>query len=80
MKRVNAAETKRDAAVGAASRTSAEEALRRAQEQLDEVDEELHRLTSRDDDDYRKWRERAHCRRYAAPALERIIDVEILVE
>jgi len=80
MKRVTAAETKRDAAVGAGLRTSAEDALRKVQEQLDEIEEELNRLTAREDADYRRWRERAHGRRYVTPQFERIIDVEFQVE
>jgi len=70
---------KREDAVGADARRRAEDELERAQTKLDELDAEITRLVARDDEEYEKWRRVAHERRYVAPTVERLLDVEVVL-
>ena len=74
-----AALRKRDAAMGADARTAAEKKTESLQKQADELEAEVGRLQARDDPDYEKWHRRAHRRRYVAPAVERILDVDFVL-
>jgi len=47
----------------------------KVEEELDKVEERLSKLYSREDEDYQKWRNYAHERRYVKPTTERILDV-----
>ncbi len=73
------ARKKREAAVGADARNRAEAELERLQARLDELDAEIARLQARDDEEYEKWRRVAHERRYVAPTVERLFDVEVVL-
>ena len=66
---------RRDTALGADARKREEEALMKVEEELDKVEERLSKLYSREDEDYQKWRNYAHERRYVKPTTERILDV-----
>ncbi|MCW5803852.1 MAG: DEAD/DEAH box helicase family protein [Deltaproteobacteria bacterium] len=79
LERFAKAETARDAAIGAEPRGRAEEALRRAQTELDGLDAEITRLRSGDDDTYRRWRAHTQERRYARPELEQLLEAELEV-
>jgi superfamily II DNA or RNA helicase len=70
------ARTRRDASVGADRRTAAEADCRDLEDEIEALDREIDRLRRRDDDKYLEWRFRAHARRYAAPACERILEAE----
>ena len=44
------------------------------------VSMQIRQLESREDEDYRRWRDQAHQRRYVAPTTEQILDVEFMIE
>jgi superfamily II DNA or RNA helicase len=75
LERYARAEASRDAAVGAEARTKAERHLARCQDELDHIEAELARLRNRDDEDYRRWMERAHQRRARPPRIDTLLDV-----
>jgi hypothetical protein len=77
IERVARAEASRDAAVGAQQRDHAEEARRRAQREVDDLDGQVARLRAGDDETYQRWRQRTHDRRYARPELEPLLDAEL---
>jgi uncharacterized small protein (DUF1192 family) len=74
------AEQRRDAALGSEARTQAEERIRKLQTEIDRIEAEMQRLENRDDQNYEKWRERAHQRRYRPPEITRLLDVEFVLE
>ena len=67
----------RDAAIGADDRRKTERRLVRIEEQLDALEKKSALLESREDEDYQRWRQRAHERRYDAPRAERLFEVEL---
>ena len=69
----------RDRAMGPDARTAAERRAEELQEEIDGFEAEIRRLQAREDDDYEKWRRRAHDRRYAAPSSERILEVDFVL-
>ena len=73
------AEEKRDAALGADARGSAEARLRRLEGELAELDGQIERLTARDDRDYDRWKTDAHRRRYEPPQAERLFHLEFVI-
>ena len=78
--RLRKAEGRRDSALSSDARAKADEGARRLQEQVDERDEQMDRLIARDDDDYRRWKERTHKRRFTPPRSERLFAVEFVLE
>ena len=78
--RLRKAEDRGDGALGSDPRAKADEQARRLQEQVDEMDEQTERLVARDDDDYRRWKERTHKRRFTPPRSERLFAVEFVLE
>ncbi|HVZ35796.1 MAG TPA: hypothetical protein VG963_25390, partial [Polyangiaceae bacterium] len=79
LERIRGTREQAAAATGSDARTRAETALRRAERELEAVEAELERLQSRHDENYRRWRERAHQRRYAPPVREVILEAEFIV-
>ena len=77
--RLRDAEEKRDAALGADARATAERALRRLDADLKDLDAKIGRLTTRDDDEYQKWKAHAHRRRFDPPDAERLFDLEFVI-
>lgn len=75
--RLARAEASRDAAVGAEQRDRTEAALRRVQGEIDRLDGEITRLRAGNDENYERWRQNTHERRYAAPEIDRLLDAEI---
>ncbi|MDA1014930.1 MAG: SNF2-related protein, partial [Planctomycetota bacterium] len=75
-----AAVQRRDAALGADARTSAEKRLMTLETEQDGLELRLRKLEGRDDEEYRRWSERAHKRRYVAPEITRILNVEFVIE
>ena len=73
------AEEKRDAALGADARGSAEARLRRLEGELADIDGQIERLTARDDRDYDRWKTDAHRRRYEPPQAERLFNLEFVI-
>jgi superfamily II DNA or RNA helicase len=79
-KSLRAAEERRDAALGSEARDDAERRMRTVQRRIDELESEIQRLEKREDAGYGQWRDRAHQRRYRAPEVTRILDVEFVLE
>ena len=73
------AEERRDAALGAAARSRAEDRIRRLERELSDAEERIERLASRDDSDYERWRADAHRRRYEPPQAARLFDLEFVI-
>lgn len=73
--RLEDAESKRNAAVGADARTKAEKTFERCEATLEKIESELGRLRRREDDDYARWIERANARRSRPPEVETLVDV-----
>ena len=71
------AEAARDAAIGSDQRDRAEQAMRRAQTELERLDVEIASLRAGEDDTYRRWRDRAHDRRYERPEIEHLCDAQL---
>ncbi len=71
--RLVAAENARDRAMGAERRGRADHQVRAAEGELERIDRRIEALEARNDDTYERARERAHRRRYAAPAVERLL-------
>ena len=74
--RLREAEEKRDAALGADARAKAEGVLRRLETDLEELETNIERLSTRDDDEYGKWKAHAHKRRYEPPRAQRLFSLE----
>ena len=49
-------------------------------EELEQLDEQLQALTTRDDEVFRRWQQHAHERRYEAPQTERLLEAEFVLE
>jgi hypothetical protein len=75
-----AAQDKRESALGAELRSQAEARVRSIQEGVDAIESEVARLETRDDADYQKWRRRVQQRRDRPPQIERLLDVEFVLE
>ena len=71
-----AARLRRDAVAGSDARGRAERAALEIERELDAAEQSIERLRDRDDADWTVWMQQAHGRRYAAPRIERILDVE----
>jgi len=67
---------RRDAAAGSDARTRAERAVAESERALETAEHAVERLRQRDDADWSAWMQQAHQRRYTAPRIERILDVE----
>jgi hypothetical protein len=78
--RLGKAEDHRDSALGSDKRAHADEQARKLQVQVDEMDEQIEGLVVRDDDDYRRWKDRTHKRRFTPPRSERLFAVEFALE
>lgn len=78
--RLDAASHTRDTAMGAQARTKAEQDVARHQGELSAIEVELARLRARDDDEYRRWCEQAHDKRYAKPQHDCLVDAELVIE
>jgi predicted nucleic acid-binding Zn-ribbon protein len=74
------AEKKRDRSLGPDARTRAEAALQRLSAEVEELDQQIARLTARVDDEYNRWKQHAHSRRYESPRAERLLEAEFVLE
>lgn len=79
-KRLRNAQAVLDAAVGAAQRTKAEEAVARHGVAAEDVEAKIAKLRARDDDAYERWRTSAQTRRYEPPSSETLLDVEFVID
>lgn len=77
---LRSSEDQRDNALGSDARTEAERKVRNTQGQIDDIEAQIERLENRSDPEYEKWREQAHARRFRAPEITRILEVEFTLE
>jgi hypothetical protein len=75
--RLTKAQDARDSAIGAEQRNVAERAMRKAQTEIDSLDDKLRELRAGDDERYRKWRRHTEERRYTPPEIEHLFDAEL---
>ena len=78
--RLESARAQRDKTVSADARDSAEAAVVRVGKELEELDAKLERLAGRDDETYRRCREELFTRRFKPTSVERLFDVEFMLE
>ena len=69
-------ERRRETAAGADARSRVERALLDVDRELEGLDAAIAKLRAREDPDYALWMQQAHQRRYGAPRLDRILDVD----
>jgi hypothetical protein len=79
-KSLEAAQDRRDAALGSEARDDADRRIGTIQKKIEEFEAEIQRVEQREDADYDQWRGRAHQRRYRPPAITRILDVDFVLE
>ena len=77
---LQAAEDRRDAALGADLRSQAESRVRAIQAEIEGIEGEVTRLEIRDDAEYQRWRQHVQERRDKPPEVTRILDVEFILE
>ena len=73
------AEIARDNAHGADARQAAQKRVLRCEQQLQVLEVELEKISSRSDVIYEKWSRHAHSRRYRPPEPERLFNVEFVI-
>jgi superfamily II DNA or RNA helicase len=71
---------RRDGAAGSEARTEAEIAVVSAQMAIEEVDGSIDRLERRDDETLRRFEDHIQRRRYTPPRVERVFDMELVIE
>ncbi|MBM4777535.1 MAG: DEAD/DEAH box helicase family protein [Archangiaceae bacterium] len=76
--RIDAAERRREGAVGSEARTDAEHSLKTATRELELVDARIAKLQQRDDQRYRTYLEHIQKRRYSPPRIEILVDVDVV--
>jgi hypothetical protein len=77
---LRAAEDRREAALGADSRSQAELRVRAIQEEIDDIEGDVARLEARDDAEYQRWHQQVQTRRERPPEVNKILDVEFILE
>jgi uncharacterized membrane protein YccC len=78
--RLDHAQQRLEAAVGAEARTEAERVLLRVQTELGEAEGAIGKLEERDDKTFKSYRDHIQKRRYAPPRVEKLFDLEVIVE
>ncbi|MBL8112019.1 MAG: hypothetical protein JNK60_03980, partial [Acidobacteria bacterium] len=79
-RRADEARARRDGALALSARAEADAALVAASEEIETLEVEIDRLERRDDDTYRRCRDRLLERRYAPATVTRIFDTELVLE
>jgi hypothetical protein len=79
-RRSEQARARRDAALSLDVREEAEVLLGRLAVEIEALEAEIDRLERRDDDTYRRCRERLLARRYSTATVERLFEMEMLLE
>ena len=77
---LRAAEARRDAALGADLRGEAELRVRAIQEEIDSIEDDVARLEARDDAEYQRWHQQVQRRRERPPQVNKVLDVEFILE
>jgi hypothetical protein len=78
--RLDQAQARRDGATGSEARTEAERAVLRVETDLAEVNGAIHRLENRDDATFQQYQEHIQRRRYTPPRVERLFDLDVVIE
>ena len=79
--RLEQARQRRDGATGSEARTEAERAAAVASTRdLAELDGPIDRLENRDDDTFQQYQQHIQRRRYAPPRVERVFDLDLVIE
>jgi hypothetical protein len=78
--RLEYAQQRQQGATGSVARTDAEAVVVSLQTSLGEVEGGLARLERRDDELFRKYQEHIQQRRYTPPKVERVFDLELVIE
>jgi hypothetical protein len=76
--RIEKAQQRREGATGSEARTDAERALREAGSELEVVQAKIAKLQARDDLRYRRYLEHIQARRYTAPRIEILVDMDVV--
>jgi hypothetical protein len=76
-RRIREAEARRAGVIGPEARTEADQLVKRLDQEREDVEVLITRLTERDDELYQRCRTRLHERSYSAPAVEKLVDVEL---
>jgi adenine-specific DNA-methyltransferase len=79
LSRLEEAQRQREGATGADARSRADLAVLKAQTEVDEVDAVIARLSDRDDEIFRSYRDHIHGLRYAPPHVQRLVDMELVI-
>jgi ERCC4-related helicase len=74
------AEARREAALGAEIRGQAELRVRAIQEEIDGIEGDVARLEARDDAKYQRWHQQVQERREKPPQVNKMLDVEFILE
>ena len=80
LERLEAGQQRQAGAVGAEARTEAERLLLGIQTSIDEVEGRIDRLDRRDDATFRDYRAHIHRRRYAPPRVQKLFDIDLVIE
>jgi hypothetical protein len=80
LERIEQARQRRDGAAGSEARTDAESSLLRLGTELEELDAAIACLENRDDATYQRYVEHIQRRRYAPPAVDRLFDLDLVIE
>ena len=79
--RLEQARARRDGATGSEARSEAERAAaERWRRSLAEVDGAIDRLENRDDATFQQYQQHIHRRRYTPPRVERLFDLDLVIE
>jgi len=79
-RRIEEARARRDAALSLDARQEAEDLLRKLGVETEAIEAEIDRLERRDDDTYRRCRERLLARRYSTSKVQRLFEMEMIIE
>jgi adenine-specific DNA-methyltransferase len=78
--RLESAQQRQQGATGSVARTDADAAVVSLQTSLEEAEGALARLERRDDELFRRYQEHIQQRRYTPPKVERVFDLELVIE
>ena len=78
--RLEQARGRRDGATGSEARSDAERAVLSVETDLAEVNGGIHRLENRDDATFQQYQQHIHRRRYTPPRVERLFDLDVVIE
>ena len=75
-RRLTTAEHQRDRAMGGEARSRADARAESVTAEIEALDERIHKLVTREDETYQRWKAHAHERRFGSPKIVRLLDAE----